>query len=177
MTRLPLIVALSALFAAAPAQAQNRSSSAQPENSDGLYIGGSWGQFDLGLSGIGDLGHGFSETVKSEDNIWKAFAGYRFNSYAAVEAAYVKFGDNPGPDEGNSSSGYIPSVVLTIPDGGWELFGRLGYYLYSGASDFMYGMGFGYTFSGRFNLSFDYQVIDVPGPDTDALWINGAFRF
>lgn len=176
MTRLPLTIALFVLFAA-PAQAQHRRPSAQHENNDGLYVGGSWGQFDLGLSGIGDLGHGFSEVFKSEDNIWKAFAGYRFNSYVAVEAAYVDFGDNPGPDEGNSSSGYIPSVVITIPDDGWELFGKLGYYLHGGASDFMYGMGFGYTFKGRFNLSFDYQVIGVTGSDKDALWINGAFRF
>lgn len=177
MARLPLLVALSALSAATPAQAQNRRSSVQDENSGGLYVGGSWGQFDLGLRGIDELGDGFSEVAKSEDNIWKAFAGYRFNSYAAVEAAYVRFGGNPRPDEGDSSSGYIPSVVLTIPDGGWELFGRLGYYLHGGASDFMYGMGLGYTFSGRFNLSFDYQLIDVRGSDKDALWINGAFRF
>lgn len=177
MTRLPLIVALSALSAAMPAQAQNRRSPVADENSSGLYVGGSWGQFDLALGDIGELGDGFSKVAKSEDNIWKAFAGYRFNAYAAVEAAYVRFGDNPGPDEGDSSSGYIPSVVLTIPDGGWELFGRLGYYLYGDASDFMYGVGFGYTFKSRFNLSFDYQLIDVPGSDQDALWINGALRF
>ena len=177
MTRLSLIVVLSVLSAATPALAQNRRSFVQDENNSGLYVGGSWGQFDLALGGIDELGDGFSEVAKSEDNIWKAFAGYRFNSYAAVEAAYVSFGGNPGPDEGAASSGYIPSVVLTIPDGGWEVFSRLGYCLYGDASDFMYGVGFGYTFSRRYHLSFDYQIIGVPGADKDALWINGALRF
>jgi len=175
--RLSLVVVLSVLFTAMPAQAQLRNSSVQVANDDGWYIGGSWGQFDLHLSGLGDFGHGFSEVFKSEDNVWKAFAGYRFNPYAALEGAYVKLGGRTELGNGNANSGYVPSLVITIPDGGWELFGKLGYYLYSGSSDLTYGMGFGYTFSGRFNLSFDYQIIKMSGVDTDALWINGSYRF
>jgi len=180
-----MIAALMLLFAPlAQVQAQarlygSRSKVQEFDNEDGFYLGGSWGQMNLKLDGIGKLGHGFSEVLKSENNIWKATAGYRFNPYAALEASYVNFGSNPdnGPDAGKSSSGYIPALVITIPDGSWELFGKLGYYTYSSQFDFMYGIGFGYTFSGRFNLSFDYQVIDVPGPNTDALWLNGAIRF
>lgn len=174
------LLLLVALFAhgTALAQGSKKSRGSQLVNEDGFYLGGSWGEFDLKLDGIGDLTDGFSDVVSSEHNIWRAFAGYRFNPYAAFEASYVKFGnDLSRTPDGESTSGYIPALVVTIPDGGWELFGKLGAYMYGSEFDFMYGMGFGYTFSGRFNVSFDYEVIDLPGPNTDALWINAALRF
>lgn len=175
------LLVLAAVFAHGAALAQKNSTVQQSQavNNDGLYLGGSWGEFDLKLNSVSDLTDGFSDVIDSKHNIWRAFAGYRFNPYAAFEASYVKFGNDPdkSPDAGKSSSGYIPALVLTIPDGGWELFGKLGAYTYGSEFDFMYGMGFGYTFSGRFNFSFDYEVIDLAGRNTDALWLNASMRF
>ncbi len=58
----------------------------------GPYVGAGWGQFDLHLHNLNDVGTAVTDITHSSDDAWKAFVGFRFNPFVGVEAAYVDFG-------------------------------------------------------------------------------------
>src|SRR5688572_26003749 len=69
---------------------------AQQSNDRGWFVGGAIGQFNVEVDGL----DGLDETINdfdADDTSWKLFAGYRFNKFLSVEAAYVNFGE-PGDD-------------------------------------------------------------------------------
>src|SRR4051812_43795624 len=107
------------------------------ENPSGFYLGAGVGQFNVKIDDI-DQTDDAIERLDDDDRSWKAFAGYRFNPYIALEAAYIDFGTpNSRSDASGSSgdfrvniSGFAPYVIGTIPVGPVELYGKIGYYFY-----------------------------------------------
>jgi OOP family OmpA-OmpF porin len=99
---------------------------AQAEAPMGPYIGGSATQsrFDTDNFDVSD--------VDDEDTGWKAFAGFRFAPFFAVEGGYIDFGktDSPADAVGGPFSldakGISAFGVGIIPIGPVELFGKAG---------------------------------------------------
>ena len=174
------------------------------DNEHGWLIGGGFGQFNLQIDDLGDLGDSIAN-FDANDSSWKLFTGYRFNKYLSVEAAYVNFGE-PGDDftaDGTSGdysiglSGFAPYVVGTIPLGPVELSAKLGYYFYDlkvnsdfdslggnlfssddSGEDVVYGVGVGMTFMEHLNTRFEYEWVDIDGTNTaNAYWLTAAWRF
>ncbi|HKE95991.1 MAG TPA: porin family protein [Povalibacter sp.] len=126
------LLALSGAWTAAHAQ----------ENEKGFYAGAGVGQFNVKIDDIDDTDDAI-QRLDDDDNSWKIFAGYRFNPYLSLEAAYIDFGAPSGRFSGNQfqgsgssgdyrleMSGFAPYVVGTLPLGPVELFAKVGYYYY-----------------------------------------------
>jgi OOP family OmpA-OmpF porin len=174
------------------------------DNPSGPYVGLGWGQFNLEIDRLDDVGAAVDSVADSDDNIWKAYGGWRFNPYIAVELAYIDFG-NPGDRfEGTGSdgnyrldiSGFAPYVIGTIPIGPVELFGKVGYYFYdidarvdfdspgpdidssASESDFLYGLGLGVTVLEHLNLRAEYEIVDIESAgNSHAFWLSANWRF
>lgn len=175
-----------------------------PDNTGGPYVGVGWGQFNADIDNLSDAGTTAGNIIDSDDNAWKAFAGWRFNPYIGLELAYVDLGSPTDRFQGSGSngnyrldvSGFAPYVIGTVPLGPVELFGKVGYYFYdvdlrvdldapgpdidSGSSrqDFVYGAGAGLTFLEHLHVRAEYERIDLENAgDSDALWLSAAWRF
>src|SRR5262245_30302169 len=177
---------------------------AADDNTSGFYLGGGVGKFNVQIDDI-DQTDDAIESLDDDDTSWKAFAGYRFGPYFALEAAYIDFG-TPGSrsDASGSSgdyqldiSGFAPYAIGTIPLGPIELFAKIGYYFYdvdvavdiedplapdfdssSSEQDLLYGGGIGITPFERLNARLEYERIDSDiVDDADAIWLTGQWRF
>lgn len=177
---------------------------AESDNSRGFYVGGGVGQFNVKIDDIDDTDEAL-ERLDDDDTSWKAFVGYRFSPYFAIEGAYVDFG---GPSDRSTASGssgdykvelsgFAPYVIGTLPLGPVELFGKVGYYFYDvditadlddlggdvfsssdSGEDLLYGFGVGMTFFEHLNARLEYEKIDADNiDDADAIWLSGAWRF
>ncbi|MGD9843050.1 MAG: porin family protein [Steroidobacteraceae bacterium] len=184
-----------------PALAQSATPQANPS---GPYVGVGWGQMNLDLHNLSDVGTATSKIVKADDNAWKLFAGWRLNSYLAFEAAYIDFGQ-PGDRFDSSGSngnykvelnGFAPYIIGSIPLGNAELFAKAGSYFYDvnvlvdldnpgpdirsshSRNDFLYGGGIGYTFMDHLHVRAEYEVVDLKNAsNSQAIWLSGAWRF
>jgi hypothetical protein len=104
--------------------------------SSGPYVGAGWGQFDLHLHNLNDVGTAVTDITHSNDDAWKAFVGFRFAPFIGVEAAYVDFGHPNDTFQSSGSNGiyhlqmtgFSPAVIGTTPLGPVEIFGKAGYY-------------------------------------------------
>lgn len=187
---------------AIPALAQSANTSANP---GGPYIGIGWGQVNLDISNLSDVGTATSNIVKADDNAWKLFAGWRVNPYLAFEAAYIDFGKPSDRFDATGSngqyevdlSGFAPTVIGSLPLGNnVELFAKAGSYFYDvnvkvdfdnpgpdlqsshSRNDFLYGGGIGYTFADTVHLRAEYEVVDLKNAkNSDAIWLTAAWRF
>lgn len=177
---------------------------AHADNEKGFYAGGGIGRFNAQIDDV-DQTEDVIQSFDDDDAAWKLFAGYRFNPYISVEAAYVDFGD-PSDEfdaEGSSGdysvslSGFAPYVIGTLPLGPVELFAKVGYYFYDvdvsfdfdeldedivdsedSDQDFLYGVGVGATFFEHLHARLEYEKIDSSElDDADALWLSAAWRF
>lgn len=195
-TMMTVTAATTCLAAAFPAQAAN--------DDRGPYLGAAIGQFDVNLDRIDEVDD-VIEDFDLDDTSWKAFVGWRFNPYFAIEAAYVDFG-NPGDTFETSGSsgdyqidlaGFAPYLVGSYPIGPVELYGKLGYYIYDLAvdvdiddlggdvfssddsgEDVVYGAGIGVTFLERAHARLEYEVVDIEGTDDlNAYWLSGSWQF
>lgn len=91
MNKQLFLIAFSAVFGVASAQAADT----------GFYVGGSFGQSkvndfdgsDIDAELLSSYGLTSSTSTDDTDTGWKAFAGYRFMKYLAVEGAYTNFGE------------------------------------------------------------------------------------
>jgi hypothetical protein len=185
-------------MAAAPAMAQ------APANPSGPLVGVGWGRFNVDVDSLADAGTTANRIVNSNDNAWKAFAGWRFNPYVSLELAYINLGSPGDRFEGSGSngnyrldvSGFSPSVIGTLPLDPVELFAKAGRYFYdvtlkvnldapltgirsrSSRDDLIYGGGVGVTLAERLHLRAEYEVIDLKNAsNSDALWLSAAWRF
>lgn len=174
------------------------------QNEQGFYLGGGVGQFNVQIDDVDETDEAI-ERLDDDDTSWKLFAGYRFNPYISLEAAYIDFG---GPSDrfdasGSSGdyqvelSGFAPYVIGTLPLGPVELFAKVGYYFYDvdlevdlddiggnvfdsndSDEDLLYGGGVGMTFFDHLHARLEYEKIDSDRiDDADALWLSGAWRF
>lgn len=179
-------------------------SAAHAENERGFYVGGGVGQFNVQIDDIDDTDDAI-ERLDDDDTSWKLFAGYRFNPYISLEAAYIDFGRASDRFEASGSSGdyrvdlsgFAPYVIGTLPLGPVELFAKVGYYFYdvdlsvdlddlggdvfsskSSDEDLLYGAGVGMTFFEHLHARLEYEKIDSDVlDDADAIWLSGAWRF
>lgn len=177
---------------------------AHAENEQGFYVGGGVGQFNVQIDDIDDTDEAI-ERLDDDDTSWKLFAGYRFNPYISLEAAYIDFGRASDKFEASGRSGdyqvdlsgFAPYVIGTLPLGPVELFAKVGYYFYdvdlkvdlddlggnvfrskSSDEDLLYGVGVGMTFIDHLHARLEYERIDSDVlDDADALWLSGAWRF
>lgn len=177
---------------------------AQTENASGPYVGLGWGQFNADIENLSDVGTTAGNIIDSDDNAWKAFVGWRFAPFIALEVAYLDLGSpndrfDGGGTRGNYTldvSGFSPYVIGTVPIGPVELFGKIGYYFYdvdlsldldspgpdldssSSRQDFVYGVGAGLTFLEHLHVRAEYEWIDLENAgNSDALWLSAAWRF
>jgi len=174
------------------------------DNPSGFYVGGGVGQFNVKIDDIDDTNNAI-ERLDDDDTAWKAFVGWRFNPYIALELSYIDFGNPNGRATASGSSGdyqvdlsgFAPYIIGTLPLGPVELFGKVGYYFYdvdlkadiddplrpdfdssSSNEDLVYGVGVGMTFFEHLNARLEYEKIDADRlDDADALWFSGAWRF
>jgi len=174
------------------------------ENDRGFYVGGGVGQFNVQIDDIDDTDDAI-ERLDDDDTSWKLFAGYRFNPYISLEAAYIDFGRPSDRFDASGSSGdyrvdlsgFAPYVIGTLPLGPVELFAKVGYYFYdvdlsvdiddlgddvfqssSSDEDLLYGAGVGMTFFEHLHARLEYEKIDSDVlDDADAIWLSGAWRF
>jgi opacity protein-like surface antigen len=179
-------------------------SAAHAENERGFYVGGGVGQFNVQIDDIDDTDDAI-ERLDDDDTSWKLFAGYRFNPYISLEAAYIDFGRLSDRFEASGTSGdyqvalsgFAPYVIGTLPLGPVELFAKVGYYFYdvdlkvdlddlggdvfsskSSDQDLLYGVGVGMTFLEHLHARLEYEKIDSDVlDDADAIWLSGAWRF
>ena len=173
-------------------------------NPDGPYVGVGWGRLNLNIRSLSDVGTATTDIVKSDNDAWKGFVGYRFNPYIAVEAAYIDFGRsgdrfNATGSNGNYNvniSGFAPYLVGSIPLGPVEVFAKVGSYFYDSKvkvnfdnldssldsthsrNDFIYGGGLGYTFLDHVTLRAEYETLELKNAkNSDAFWLSAAWRF
>lgn len=179
---------------------------AQDDNPQGFYVGGGFGQFNIGIDDVDQTDNAISK-IDDDDHAWRIFGGYRINQYFAAELNYVDFGDNSGStgsDAAGSSgnytadlAGFQPAIYGIFPLGPVELYGKLGYYFYdvdlslnldnvsqdnfsadTSEEALSYGFGVGVTFFERLNAKLEYEKIDTDIiDDLDAIWLTGAWRF
>lgn len=178
---------------------------AADDNPSGLYVGAGIGGFKYKADNIGDVGQSVADIIdEADDTSWKAFVGWRFMPYLAVEAAYIDFGA-PGDSFSTSGSngnyevalsGFAPYLIGTLPLGPVELFARLGYYYYDvdtkidfdgpnqgidsshSGDDLIYGAGIGITLFDHLNVRVEYETVDIEDASkSDAIWLSGAWRF
>jgi len=177
---------------------------AQTDNPDGPYAGVGWGQFNLNINSLSDAGTAAHDIVHSNDNAWKAFAGYRFNRFLALEAAYIDLGKPSDRFSGTGSDGnyradiggFSPAIIGTLPLGPVELFAKIGEYYYDSKvkvdlddpgpsiesshrrNDLLYGGGVGMTFFEHLHVRAEYETIEIKNAKhSDAFWLSAAWRF
>jgi opacity protein-like surface antigen len=164
------------------------------ENDSGPYVGAGVGRFNVEIDNVGDV----PDTVGSfdaDDTTFRAFVGWRFNPYLAVELDYLDLGnpeDNIDQQRVNADvNGIAPYVVGTLPVGPVELFAKAGYLFYDvkvdvddltiaddSNEDFVYGGGIGITLFEHLHTRLEYEVIEIEEvDDANALWLSAAWRF
>jgi hypothetical protein len=175
------------------------------DNATGPYVGGSFGQFNLDIDNLHDLGQSVSSIAHSNADARKYFAGWRLTPYFALEGAYVDLG-NPGSNFTTTGSngnyhihmdGFSPTAIGTLPLGPVDLFAEAGYLFYNvnltanytapgtetvqsshTRSDFLYGGGLGLTLFNHLNVRGEYQVLNLQEyHNSNALWLSAAWRF
>jgi OOP family OmpA-OmpF porin len=170
------------------------SGAALADNDSGLYLGVGGGQFNIKFDELDTL-EDVQEEFDGDDTVYKAFAGWRFNPYIGIELDYMDLGaPNDTIDDINIEakiSGIAPYVIVTLPLGPIEFFGKAGYYFYDvelnaenlasakeSEEDLVYGAGLGLTLFGHLHARLEYEIIDVSDvDDANVIWVSGAWRF
>jgi Outer membrane protein beta-barrel domain len=182
------------------------SAQAQADASQGFYLGGGVGRYDVKINTFSAL----SNTItgySANDTAYQFFVGYRFIPYLALEGQYLNLGTNReffggGAELTNKIYGWAPSLVGTLPLGSYsgpvgpvELFGRVGGYWYNYHTDFItplgehestsntyshliYGGGLGLVVVQRVAVRLEYDVMNIQNTSSsNALWLTAQFRF
>lgn len=169
-------------------------SAAHADNDQGFYAGAGIGMFNVRVDNAADVGAALGK-FDSDDVSFKAFAGWRFSRFIALEANYLDLG-KPQDDVGDVTvstklSGFAPYIVGTLPLGPIELSARVGYLFYdfkvsagdasrrkTSDEDPVYGVGIGLTLLDHLATKLEYERIDISKLDrSDALWLTAAWRF
>jgi OOP family OmpA-OmpF porin len=180
MKRLWIVAAGIHALLAGPVSAQ------EGENNEGFYLGYGLGEFssDVDLETVDDVD-------LDSDDAQKIFGGWRFNQFFAVNLDYTDFGDSRGAlGVSSDTEGLTPGIIGTIPLGPIELFGKVGVMFYdvtvdgggplvdSSGEDAVLGLGIGATFFERFNITGEYERVDIENlDDAEAVWLTASWRF
>jgi Outer membrane protein beta-barrel domain len=195
------------LLAAGAALIALGGSATAEENPSGFYIGAAYGNFNVEVENLEDVGDVIGD-LDADDSAYKFFLGWRFNPYVAFEVDYIDLGGPRGDFEASGSSGdyelefagFAPYVYGTLPLGIFEIFGKVGYYIHdlevqidleeigSGEREafesddsgeaWVYGVGGGVTFIDHINAKIEYELMDLDNvEDAYTLWLSAAWRF
>jgi hypothetical protein len=167
---------------------------AADDNDSGLYLGVGVGQFNAKIKNL----EGVTNAVRNlneDDTAWKAFVGWRFAPYIAVEADYIDLGKPRGNFDASGTSGdytvelsgFGAYVIGTLPITIFELSAKVGYYWNDleinvnlnnigpnngdvfGSDEngeaWVYGVGAGVTFLDHVNAKLEYEVMDIDRMD------------
>jgi opacity protein-like surface antigen len=167
---------------------------AADDNDSGPYVGAAYGEFDTSIEDIEGLEEAIDD-FDADDSAWKAFFGWRFNPYLALEVDYVDLGNPRGNFDATGSSGdyelelsgFAGYVIGALPLGIFELSAKVGYYFHDleiqvdldniGPGDgdvfdsddsgeaFVYGVGAGVTFIEHINVKLEYELMDIDNLD------------
>jgi hypothetical protein len=179
----------------AGAQTRDNDRGGRLGNPEGLYLGLGIGDFSTSLdSDITNIDANDLD-FNTDDDALKAFVGWRFNRFFAVQLDYTDFGrTNAQLAAGNISAdtkGFTPSAVGTLPLGPVELFVRGGMMFYDlnvnsntsnlvddSGHDPVFGAGIGVTVAKHLNLRAEYERIEINDlDDANAVWLTAAWRF
>jgi OOP family OmpA-OmpF porin len=167
------------------------------ENEGGFYTGAGVGEYNVKIDDVEDIGPLVGDFDES-DTSYKIFAGYRFNPYFSAELDYIDLGKPESTVAGfpiqTKTDGWAPYAVGTLPLGIFEVYAKAGWLFYDvdvdidndndnfNASDsgdnFVYGAGVGVNLFEHLNVRLEYEEIDIEHTnDSNALWLNAAWRF
>lgn len=151
------------------------------------YIGGSFGQSDLGdaCSGI--------PACDDKDTAWRILGGYQFNRNFAAEIGYSQLGEASTPFGGIEGTAWELVGIGALPLGNqFSIYGKLGFYrgeLEGGGvkesnTDLTYGAGVQYDFTKTLGVRGEWQRYPSMGggafgreADVDVMSIGVVFRF
>jgi OmpA-OmpF porin, OOP family len=171
---------------------------ARGEVAPGFYVGAGFGTTEVSEDSIDEF------IADDSDTGLKAFGGYNFNEYFAIEASYFDFGEASGtiedPDFGDIDfstgvTGMSAAAVGRLPVAGmFAVFGKVGFASYdvefdvtlpgfgSGSqsaseTDMIYGVGGALSFADRFEARVEYEVLNVENGDVNMICVTGLYRF
>jgi len=152
--------------------------------------------FYFGL-GVGKA-HNEAGPFRLDDSVAKAFVGYAFNDYLAMEVAYVD------PQEADDTfedarlmldvDGVIVSTIASLPlHERWSLFVKVGWAFYDGREtlvidgereaasasddDFAWGLGTAVKIGTRWSMQLEYEAVEASEGAFNAVTVSGAVRF
>lgn len=161
------------------------------DNDSGFYLGAGWGQFNVKVENAQGVTDVIGDLSTDDTSAWKAFLGWRFMKWLAIEGDYIDLG-NPRGDfnasgaNGNYSvelSGFGAYLIGTLPITIFELSAKAGYYWHdvkirvnlenfgegngnvvntdTSRDAFTYGVGAGVTFIDHINVKLEYERFDL----------------
>ncbi len=183
------------------------SSPARADASQGFYVGGGVGRYDIKINNVADLGNVINN-YSANDTAYQFFAGWRFVPFLSLEGQYMNLGTNRsffgnGTELTNKIYGWAPWLTFTLPLGPYhgtpvgpvELFIKAGEYWYNYHRDyitpvgeflsvsetfnhFVYGGGVGLVLAQVVAVRLEYDELKIEHTSTsNALWLTGQFRF
>jgi OOP family OmpA-OmpF porin len=171
------------------------SGAAHAEREPGFYLGAGVGsgtldfdQNDFTIAGVDD-----------SDTALKVYAGYTFNQFISIEAAYIDAGE-PAEQINSVTLQFDLSVVNVSVIGhlplteSFELFGKAGLASYDydavlsfngltvgggddSDQDVSYGFGGAYSFPGPFEIRGEYEFIEIDSGSYDVVSLSGVYKF
>ncbi|WP_296048219.1 porin family protein [uncultured Alteromonas sp.] len=133
-------------------------------NEAGFYVGGNYGY--LRVEGEDDF--------DDDKDVWQGIAGYKFNTWVAVEGSYIDFGDYGSSVAGAETDGYTLALKGIVPVvGSLSAYAKLGqlwsetdYRLagYTTSEDdesLFVGAGLSYALSTNLLVNAEYVVYDT----------------
>jgi OOP family OmpA-OmpF porin len=168
---------------------------AHAEREPGFYVGAGVGsgtldfdQNDFTIAGVDD-----------SDTALKVYAGYTFNQFISIEAAYIDAGE-PAEQINSVTLQFDVSVVNVSVIGhlplteSFELFGKAGLASYDydavlsfngltsdggddSDQDVSYGFGAAYSFAGPFEIRGEYEFIEIDSGSYDVVSLSGVYKF
>lgn len=143
----------------------------------GPYFGGGVGYFSLDSGGF-----------DASDTAFKAFGGYRMNSYFATELEYIDGGSPEDRGVQIDVTGWNLSVLGSWPiTEQFDVFAKLGVLFWDGEArglgersddsgeDFSYGVGADFKFGENWAIRGEYQRFEIEDTDTADLFSLGVF--
>jgi OmpA-OmpF porin, OOP family len=159
-------------------------------SAEGWYGGVGFGQSKVDSESI----PGFSGSIDDKDDGWKAFGGYQFNNYGAVEFGYVDLGTvsvakgkilGLSASEEDKVKGYSLSYVGTLPIASqFSVLGRVGFFRWdvdsscslgsincsasATGTDLTYGLGAQFDFSKSIGARLEWEQFNDVGDQNTA---------
>lgn len=134
---------------------------AAAQDDSGIYLGGS-----IGYSGFKDSCKDLIVPCEDHDTAWRAFAGYQFNRYVALEVGFANLGEVTG--SGIFNTGTPGSFTLAVEQA-WDLAAVFSIPVTSRL--------FGLARAGLYRARTTIDVTNAGFPDQHAAGTNSGFSY